>query len=281
MKDTCLFCFGDMMKVPGAKINLEHAKAYNGALVKVMYSPIEALEFAKKNQHLKVVLFGVGFETTIPLFASVILRAKRENIKNFYLFSAFKVIPPALIALLDSGDVRVDGFMLPGHVSTILGHEIYAPVAQKYNVSAVITGFEPVDMLKGIYMLVDMIVNKHPGVLNEYSRYVTAKGNLKAKELIQTVFDCTDSSWRGFGEIKSSGLRLKDDFREFDIEREVDFGEITASDAKGCRCADVIKGKCTPLDCGLFKRICNPQNPLGPCMVSSEGTCAAYYKYGR
>jgi len=279
-ENTVLFCFGDMMRVPGSSDSLESARASRGASVKMMYGPLEALEYAKLNPQHKVVLFGVGFETTIPLFASVIWQAKEEKVKNLYLFSAFKVVPPALKALLSSGDMKVDGFILPGHVSSIIGVDAYNFMADKYGISGVVTGFDLVDILRGIVFLLDMQETGTIAIKNEYSRVVSDKGNKKALERIFQVFKTCTANWRGLGEIPGSGLSLRDDFKDFDAEKLIDFKIEKVIEPVGCKCGEVIKGLCTPLECKLYKVKCKPLSPVGPCMVSSEGTCAAYYKYG-
>jgi len=280
-KDIVLFCFGDMFKVPGIEDNLDSARAKWGANVKLMYSPMDAFGFAKSNPDKKIVMFGVGFETTTPLFASVILRAEEENLKNLYLLAEFKLVPPALRALLDSKEIKLDGFILPGHVSAIIGEKAYSFIADEYSVPGVIAGFEPVDILEGIYCLTDMVSNKKSGVKNQYKRVVTFQGNLKAQEITDCVFTPCDSKWRGIGVLKDSGLRIKDELNRFDAQNLIDFDIISVPDPKGCLCANVIKGISKPTQCALFKTVCNPNNPVGPCMVSSEGSCAAYYKYGR
>jgi len=279
-KDVILCCFGDMVKVPGSGESLNSARGKLGANIKVMYSPIEALELAKKSVNKRIVLFGVGFETTIPAFASVLLRAKQENIKNLFIFPVFKLIPPALRVLLESKDINVDGFILPGHVSTILGRQPYDFMAREFKKPAVITGFELVDILEGILLLVEMIHKGQSSVLIEYSRSVVPSGNELAKEIIFKVFKEADVKWRGLGVISNSGLSLRSEFKEFDIDSVLDIKPIESQENPKCICGSVIKGVSTPLDCSLFSRDCSPERPIGPCMVSSEGTCAAYYKYG-
>ncbi len=279
-KGTVLFCFGDMMKVPGISGSLESVRAERGANIRVMYSPLEALAFARGEPRKDTVLFGVGFETTIPLFASVLARASRDELQNIYLLAAFKLIPPAIEALLSSADIAVDGFILPGHVSSVIGEESYSFMAERYNVPGVITGFETVDMLEGILLLLDMIKKREPAIRNQYSRFVSLRGNQKAKEIIRSVFTVRDSEWRGLGKIKSSGMWLKDEYSRFDAEALIDFEISKTPEPRGCICDDVIRGKSKPTECKLFKSSCSPSHPVGPCMVSTEGTCAAYYKYG-
>lgn len=278
--DTVLFCFGDMLRVPGITDSLESAQARRSAKVKMMYSPLEALEYAQKNPQKNTVLFGIGFETTIPLFASVVLRAQQQQIKNLFVLPAFKLIPPALDALLHAKDCRIDGFLLPGHVSAIIGTEAYSFIATHHHRPGVIAGFETVDIVEGLWLLVDMIRDKKAAIKNEYSRCVSPEGNIKAQEAIQKVFSACDSSWRGLGVIPGSGLAFQKEFSSFNAASLVDFVVPQASEPAGCRCSEVIQGACTPLECTLYKNVCTPEYPVGPCMVSGEGTCAAYYKYG-
>lgn len=278
-ENTVLFCFGDMLKVPGIKDSLESAQAGRDAHVKIIYSPLDALEYAKKEPQKKVILFGVGFETTIPLFASVLIWAKEQNVKNLYLLPAFKLVPPALDVLLTDETAAIDGFILPGHVSSIIGKRAYQFMSEKYNMPGVITGFEPVDMLEGILLLVEMISKGSIHIKNQYTRYVTEEGNRKAQDVIAAVFEPCDVKWRGLGTIPDSGLKLRQEYAGFDADLLIDFDIGDTKEPAGCRCGDVILGKCAPPECKLYKSICTLANPVGPCMVSSEGTCAAYYKY--
>jgi hydrogenase expression/formation protein HypD len=279
-KDTVLFCFGDMVRVPGASDTLESARANRGARVRIMYSPLDALEFARNEPRTDVVLFGVGFETTIPLFASVVQRAAAHRITNLYLLTAFKLIPPAVDALLSSGDIRIDGFILPGHVSSIIGEGAYRFMVERYHVPGVIAGFEAVDLLEGILLLLDMISRREPAIKNQYARFVSPRGNQRARDLIASVFTECDSTWRGLGKIRNSGMRLTGDFSRFDAEALIDFEIGAVSEPAGCSCGDVLAGKRTPTECALFRSACTPAHPVGPCMVSREGACAAYYCYG-
>jgi hydrogenase expression/formation protein HypD len=279
-KNTVLFCFGDMLRAPGASGSLESARANGGARVKVMYSPLEALEYAGKETATDVVLFGVGFETTIPLFASCLKRAAALQLNNLYLLAAFKLIPPVLDALLSSGDASMDGFLLPGHVSSIIGEDAYRFMAERYRVPGVITGFEAVDLLEGIWLLLDMIDRGAPAIKNQYARFVSCPGNRHAQYLIASVFTTCNSRWRGLGEIRDSGMKLAGDFSRFDAEALIDSGIGPISEPEGCNCGEVIAGKLAPPDCALFGSACTPAHPVGPCMVSREGACAAYYNYG-
>ncbi len=278
--DTVLFCFGDMMRVPGVMETLETAQSRSNVHTKIMYSPLDALEYAKQVPDKTIVLLGTGFETTVPLFASILARAQKEHIMNLYLLSHFRLIPPAIDALLLEGEIAIDGFMLPGHVSTIIGVDAYRFMVEKYRVPGVIAGFDVVDILSGIASLVDMNDKGIIEIKNQYPRFVNTHGNTKAQETIYKVFRKTDAVWRGLGIIPKSGLVLSDSFSSFDAEHLIDFEIEEATEPQGCRCGDVIKGVCKPPDCPLYGVRCTPSYPVGPCMVSSEGTCAAYNKYG-
>lgn len=272
--------FGDMMKVPGSYSSLEKEKA-NGSNIFIVYSPIDALEIAKINPSKKIVFLSIGFETTAPLIAQTLKIAREKNIKNFFILVGNKLIPPAMEFLLESKDVNIDGFICPGHVSVIIGIESYKRISEKYNIPCIISGFEPIDILYSIYLITKSIIEKKAEVINEYKRAVKEKGNVKAKEIIEEVFEVCDSKWRGIGIIKKSGLKLKEEFSEFDAEKffKISFKEKKKNEK--CLCGEILKGKKQPFDCPLFAKICTPENPKGPCMVSSEGTCSAYFKYER
>lgn len=274
---TILFTFGDMARVPGAGGSLENARA-EGAGFKIMYGPAEALDYAREHTDTDIVLLGIGFETTIPLFASILIRARDERLENLYLLAAFRLIPPALDAIL-SGECAVDGFLLPGHVSVIIGEEAYAFLPEKYRVSGVVTGFEPVDILEGLLLLLDMIESGKPAIMNAYGRFVRREGNRRARDLAASVFTRCDARWRGFGEIPSSGLKLRDEFARFDAYRLLDRKISPIPEPEGCLCGEVIRGRRIPPECALFRSRCTPSTPIGPCMVSSEGVCAAHFKY--
>ena len=274
--DVILFCFGDMIKVPGSRESLSDVRSHT----KLMYSPLEALDFAKNNPCKKVVLFGVGFETTIPAFAATLIRAKKEKIKNLFIFPVFKLVPPALQAILTSKNMNIDGFILPGHVSTIIGQEAYSFVAKKFKIPAVITGFEAVDILEALLLLCEMLKTHKPQIKLEYSRVVPPKGNKLALDMIDSVFKKSDVRWREIGVIPKSGLSLSSAFKSFDVNTVLNIKIKKVTENKGCLCGSVLMGVATPLECKFFGRKCTPGTPIGPCMVSSEGTCAAYYKYG-
>ena len=273
--------FGDMLRVPGTGMSLAQAKA-RGGRVEVVYSTLEALDLARKNRDSQVVFMGIGFETTAPTVAAAVIQADREGLDNFSVLSCHKVLPPALEALLSGGRARVHGFLMPGHVSVMIGARAYAPVAEKYKIPCVVTGFEPTDILSGILMLLRERAAGSHQVLIQYTRGATWEGNTQAMGLLGRVFQPEDSLWRGLGMIPGSGLGLRPEFERFDAAKVFDLPpsqELEAQDPPGCKCGEVLQGLLKPPECGLFARRCNPENPVGPCMVSSEGTCAAYYKY--
>lgn len=274
-----LFCFGDMVRVPGARGSLEEARASRGARVRVMYSPLEALDFAEREPGEKVVMFGIGFETTIPLFASVLRRARERGVRNLFILPAFKLLPPALEALLVRPGVRVDGLILPGNVTAVIGADAYRFVAERHRVPGVVTGFEAADILRGILMLLEMIRDGTPGIGNEYTRFASARGNETALAALHEVFAPRDSQWRGLGMIPASGMGVREAFAPFDAEALLS-GEVPeVPEPAGCICGDVIAGAREPVECALFGSRCTPSSPVGPCMVSGEGTCATHYRY--
>jgi len=282
-RNAIIATFGDMMKVPGSESSLQEEKA-RGADIRVVYSPLNSIEIAKNNPDKEVVLFAVGFETTAPTVAATVLSAKEAGLKNFSALSLHKLTPPAMKAILDSGDVLVDGFICPGHVTAIIGASAYEFIARDYGSPCVVSGFEPVDVLYSIYMLLRQLYLGEAKIEIEYERVVSMDGNKKAKEIMAAVFEPRGSAWRGLGLIPGSGLKITQTYSEFDAEKV--FG-IKAADSSyvekpgACACADVLKGRITPFECLLFANPCTPEKPMGPCMVSSEGTCAAYYKYER
>jgi hydrogenase expression/formation protein HypD len=275
-----LATFGDMLRVPGSSSSLEALKAA-GANVKVVYSPLEAVNLAAKNPHQEVVFFAIGFETTTPMIAATVLTAQQRNIPNFSIVGANKTIPEALRALLSSEDLQVDGLLCPGHVSAIIGTEPYQFIPRELGIGAVITGFEPVDILQGIYMLLKQIQAGSPQVEIQYRRWVPAAGNPQALKLLEQVFEPDGAHWRGLGYLPGTGLQLRKEYRQFDAIWRFNVRVEEKPTKKGCRCGDVLRGVITPLECPLFATACVPEKPVGACMVSLEGTCAAYYKYGR
>jgi hydrogenase expression/formation protein HypD len=280
IKDVIMTTFGDMLRVPASNGSLEKIKA-TGADVRVVYSCRDALNIAGNNPDKKIVFMGIGFETTSPTVAATILEAKRQRIKNFFILSNFKLIFPALTFLAQSKKVKVNGFICPGHVSVITGSIPYEKLARRYKKPCVITGFDEIDVIKGIKRLVEQIVKHTHKVEIEYKRAVERQGNTEARRILNSVFAPCDSEWRGLGVIKKSGLRLRRAFAGFSAEKKFRIKPPKAVRIKGCICGEVLQGIKSPRDCRLFKKICTPQNPLGPCMVSSEGTCAAFYRYQR
>ena len=279
IKDVIMTTFGDMMRVPGRRGSLEDMKR-QGYDVRVIYSSLDGLNIAKGNPEKKVVFMGIGFETTSPTIAATILEAKRKKVQNFFILSNFKLIFPALEALASSKKIKIDGFICPGHVSVITGSIPYEKVAKRYKKPSVITGFETIDILKGIERLINQIKNREYKVEIAYKRAVKKEGNRTARKILDSVFEAGDSEWRGLGIIKKSGLKLRKKYRDFDAKTKFKVKIPKARKMRGCVCGEVIQGIKSSRDCKLFKKICTPQNPIGPCMVSSEGTCAAYYKYG-
>ena len=278
--DAILATFGDMIRVPGTDSNLEAERA-GGADVRVVYSPLDAVAIAGENPDKRVVFFGVGFETTAPAVALAIQEAQRIGLTNFYVLCAHKLIPPAMTALAGDPEVAIDGFICPGHVSTVIGSAAYEPVAREHGIPCVIAGFEPVDILQAIHMLVRQAVDGRSEVEVQYSRAVSRDGNPAAMECVGTVFETADAEWRGLGTIPGSGLRLRTDFRAFDASRLLPEDSAASAENEACECGLILKGLKSPTDCRAFGTACTPERPLGPCMVSSEGACAAEYRYSR
>jgi len=274
-----LVTFGDMMRVPGGKQSLTEARS-EGADVRVLYSPMDALKLAQADQKKQVVFFATGFETTSPLIAATVFEATRQQVSNFTIYSSHKLVPPALKALLDSPDVQVDGFILPGHVSTIIGKMPYEFIASKYKKPSVITGFEAAEIIEGILMIVRQIAVNGPKIEIQYKNIVKEEGNPKAMALLNELFEPADAYWRGIGVIPGSGLKLRDKYLSFDASKRFSISESDASEPELCSCGDILRGVKVPTECPLFGTGCTPDSPVGPCMVSTEGSCAAYYKYG-
>lgn len=273
-----LTTFGDMMRVPGDSRTLAEAKA-EGHDIRIVYSPLDALGIAEQNRDKKVVFFATGFETTSPSVAGTLHEAERKKTDNFYVYSVHKTVPPAIRALLDSGEVMVDGFILPGHVSTIIGSRPYEFMAASYKKPSVITGFDAQDILSGILMILHQIASDTARVEIQYSKVVREEGNPKAVAIVNEYFEPAGAVWRGIGAIPGSGLELREQFRHRDIKSVLDLQVPEGQEPKACSCGDVLKGIKIPSDCRLFGTICTPDKPVGACMVSSEGSCAAYYKY--
>ena len=277
--DVIITTFGDMLRVPGSRSSLQKTRA-DGADIRIVYSTIDALQFARANPEKSVIFIGIGFETTAPTIAASILKADEEGIKNYYVLSLHKVCPPVIKALLDSGEVKLDGLICPGHVSAIIGSRPWEFAASDYGIACVVTGFEPLDVLLSVDMLVNQLEQGEPRVEIAYRRGVTTEGNLRAQELMNIVFEPSPASWRGIGSVPHSGLRLRKKYERFDAEQAFDIDPGPTLEHKGCICGDILRGVKTPQDCKLFRNSCTPEHPVGPCMVSSEGSCASYYHYG-
>ncbi len=276
--EVTLATFGDMLRVPGSRSSLLAEQAA-GHSVEVVYSPLDALNLAAKRPDRQVVFVGVGFETTTPLTAMTIKRAKEEGLRNFSVIVAHKNMPGALEAIVKDPQLKIDGLILPGHVSTIIGMEPYRFLAERYHIPGVITGFEPVDILQGIAMLVRQLSEGRADIEIAYARGVREEGNPVAMEAIDEVFEACDSLWRGLGLIPGSGYRIREAYDEFDALKRFRPEVEPSLEPSGCRCGDVLRGIISPDQCPLFRKVCTPENPIGPCMVSSEGSCAAYYRY--
>jgi hydrogenase expression/formation protein HypD len=273
--------FGDAMRVPGSKKSLLQAKA-EGADVRMVYSPLDALPIAKENPDREVVFLGIGFETTAPTTALTILQAEAEGIKNFSIFANHVLVVPALEALLNNPDLQLDGFIGPGHVSTIIGTQPYQVIAETYHKPLVVSGFEPLDILQAIVMVLQQLVEGRCEVENQYTRLVQAEGNKVALDAINKVFEVREEfEWRGLGNISQSGLKIRENYANFDAETQFTLPNRQVADAAACQCGEILKGVLKPWQCKVFGTACTPENPIGTCMVSSEGACAAYYKYGR
>ncbi len=277
-KDAIIATFGDMMRVPGTSSSLQEERARGGD-IRVVYSPLNSLDIARANPAKEVVLYAVGFETTAPTVAATILAAKEGGIKNLSVLSLHKLTPPAMKALLDGGEVEIDGFIAPGHVTAIIGANAYKFLSTEYRSPCVVAGFEPLDALMGLYMLVKQFEEDRCEIEIEYKRVVTWDGNIEAQKIINEVFEPADSLWRGIGLIPGSGLKINGAYKDFDAEARFSIPGGEDDEPKGCRCGSVLKGIITPEDCPLFAKACTPEGPVGPCMVSSEGTCAAFFKY--
>lgn len=275
---TIVATFGDMVRVPGTSSSLQEEKGL-GADVRMVYSTFDALAIAERNPDRAVAFLGIGFETTAPTVAAAIKMARDREIGNFSVLAVHKRLPPAIHALVSGGDLSIDGFICPGHVTAIIGTSHYESVSREYRIPCVVVGFEPVDILHGILMLVDQIESDRADVEIQYVRAVTPEGNQGALKIMKEIFRPCDASWRGLGMIPSSGLAMRDEFSEQDAGERFDLSVPPAKEPPGCRCAEVLRGAMKPFECSLFRKECSPHSPVGACMVSSEGTCAAYYRY--
>jgi hydrogenase expression/formation protein HypD len=276
-KDVILTTFGDMMKVPGSTSSLQKEKA-EGRDIRIIYSSLDALKIAKENPQKRVVFFAIGFETTSPTIAVAIIHTKEERIQNLFFLNSQKRIPPAILALLQSRELKIDGFILPGHVSAIIGTTPYQFISKDFSLPAVITGFEPLDILQGIWMLIKQIEENRPAIEIQYRRVVPEEGNPIALSKINEVLENDRALWRGLGLIPDSGYKFKESYKKLDA-RNFEVEVEPPKEHPKCLCGDVLKGIKTPLECRLFKVACHPENPIGPCMVSVEGTCFIYFKY--
>ncbi len=276
--EVTIATFGDMTRVPGSTSSLLAEQAA-GRSVEIVYSPLDALKLAADNPNRQIVFVGVGFETTTPLVAMAIKRAKAAGLSNFTVYGAHKNMPGALEVIVADPQLKVSALILPGHVSTIIGMEPYQFLAEKYGIPGVITGFEPVDVLQGIAMIMRQLHEGRAEIEIAYSRGVMPQGNPVALAAINEVFETCTATWRGLGEIPGSGYRIREEFADFDAMRRFQPDVEPTREHKGCRCGDVLRGIMAPSDCPLFRTVCTPENPVGPCMVSSEGSCAAYFRY--
>ena len=276
--NTIVATFGDMMRVPGSTSSLAAQKAA-GHDVRIVYSPLDALDLAQAHPDEQVVFIGVGFETTTPTIAAAILEAADRSLPNFSVLCMHKTTPAALRVIASDPQTAIDGFILPGHVATIIGLAPFGFLVDEFGTPGVVTGFEPVDILRGIAELVELIAAGTPAIKNAYPRGVNACGNPAARALVEQVFEPCDATWRGLGTIPASGLRIRPAFADFDAGKRFDIHPEPTVEPAGCRCGDVLRGRISPAQCPLFDRVCTPEHPVGPCMVSTEGSCAARFRY--
>lgn len=271
--------FGDMIRVPGSTKSLRDAKIA-GKDIRVLYSPVDSVKIAEENPDKEVIFLGIGFETTIPILTLMVKEAEERGVKNFSLWMTTKLVEPVLRYLLEAGDVQLDGFILPGHVSIVLGEEAYRYLADEYHISGVITGFETADLLSSIYKLINLPLQGKVAIENNYPAVVSKKGNQVIQGWLSKYLTTCDEAWRGIGVIPNSGLDLKPEFDKYNAKKRFDV-QVGEPKKTKCRCGEVIRGLISPNECPLFAKACQPLHPIGPCMVSAEGTCAAYYKYMR
>ncbi len=276
--DIMLATFGDMLKVPGSRSDLQTIKA-EGADVRMVYSAMDALGMAVENPSKSVIFLGIGFETTAPTVAASILQAEERGINNYYVLSMHKLCPPAIRVILDSGDIELGGLICPGHVSAVIGSRPWEFITQDYKIPCVVSGFEPLDILLCVEMLVEQVEQGRSEVEIAYRRGVYTEGNKQALEIMKQVFEPCSADWRGIGEIPNSGLRLRKNYEQFDADHNFQIDPGPTFEPKGCICGDILRGVKIPTDCRLFGKTCTPEYPVGPCMVSSEGSCSAYYLY--
>ena len=272
--------FGDMLRVPGSGSSLMEERA-KGADIRIVYSSLDAVALAKNSPDRRVIFLGVGFETTAPTVAASILEAARQKLDNYFVLAAHKTMPIPMEILTADPDLNLRGYLCPAHVSTVIGGNAYKPLAEKHKIPCVVTGFEPADVMQGIEMLLAQVLAEEHRVEIQYSRAVSWEGNLKAQKILELVFEPCDTAWRGLGNLPGSGLAIRPNLAAFDAEKVLQIDIVEEQENSACRCGDVLKGKLAPFDCPLFETVCTPEAPVGACMVSSEGTCAAAYKYGR
>jgi len=280
LPETIIATFGDMVRVPGSSSSLMEERA-KGADIRIVYSPLDAVSIAEKNSGKKVIFLGVGFETTAPTVAGSILAAKAANLSNYFALTSHKTIPRPMEVLSSDPALKINGYICPAHVSAIIGSDAYQPLAEKLGIPCVVTGFEPVDVMQGVTMLASQVASGIGKVENQYSRVVNREGNRKAQAVLAGVFRVCDAEWRGIGLIPGSGLEINEKYAEFDAVKVVPVAVEETKEHQGCHCGEILKGISSPFDCPLFDTECTPESPVGACMVSSEGTCAAAYKYGR
>jgi len=279
LPDVIITSFGDMVRVPGSRSSLQKAKA-EGADIRIVYSAQDALAIARDNPDKSIIFIGIGFETTAPTIAASILQAEQEKINNYYVLSLHKVCPPIMKAILDLGEVNLGGIICPGHVSAIIGSHPYQFIADDYGIACAVSGFEPLDILLAVDRLVEQIESGQPKVEIAYRRGVKPEGNQPALRLMETVFEIGEANWRGIGIVPASGLQIKAKYERFDALKNFKIDPGPTLEPKGCICGSILRGVSTPRDCRLFGETCTPEHPVGPCMVSSEGSCATYYHYG-
>lgn len=279
LPDTIITTFGDLLRVPGSRSSLMETRA-QGADIRIVYSPLDAVKLAVEHPEQRVVFLGVGFETTTPTVAAAILTAQQKGLSNFFVLASHKTMPGPMAALSADPELKINGYICPAHVSTVIGEVAYQPLAEQFGIPCVVTGFEPADLLQGVLMLVRQCCSGRAAVENQYARAVSRSGNLKAQGLIRQLFEPCDAVWRGLGIIPGSGLTIRDEFCRFDAARMLPVVLPDPVEPPGCRCGEVLTGRINPADCSLFGGVCTPATPVGACMVSSEGSCAAAWRYG-
>ncbi len=278
-EDVILATFGDMLKVPGSVSNLSEAQS-NGADIRILYSPMDGLQIAREHPDKKILFLAVGFETTAPTAAATVLAAKQQGIRNLFMLSAHKLVPPALRMLLNDAEVHVDGFLLPGHVAVVTGTDVFRFLARDYHVPGIVTGFEPLEILRSLVRLLQQKAEHRSEIGNEYGTVVRQEGNPVSRKILEQVYEPVDAEWRGIGTIPLSGLRMREAFAEYDIEQVLPLSISVSPKKTACRCGEVLRGIVMPPACPLFGKACVPTHAIGPCMVSVEGVCAAWHKYG-